>query len=41
MHINLVRASQPFHMPYTRLAHGRLVVNPGSVGMPYGRDGRA
>ncbi|MFJ3800301.1 metallophosphoesterase family protein [Streptomyces sp. NPDC090088] len=27
------------HMPYTRLAHGRLVVNPGSVGMPYGRPG--
>ncbi|MFG3021858.1 metallophosphoesterase family protein [Streptomyces sp. NPDC048254] len=27
------------HMPYTRLARGRLVVNPGSVGMPYGRPG--
>ena len=27
------------HMPFTRLAHGRLVVNPGSVGMPYGRPG--
>ncbi|MFJ5642932.1 metallophosphoesterase family protein [Streptomyces sp. NPDC093223] len=27
------------HMPYTRLVHGRLVVNPGSVGMPYGRPG--
>jgi predicted phosphodiesterase len=27
------------HMPYTRLAHRRLVVNPGSVGMPYGRAG--
>ncbi|OYP16886.1 YfcE family phosphodiesterase [Streptomyces sp. FBKL.4005] len=27
------------HMPYLRLAHGRLVVNPGSVGMPYGRPG--
>jgi predicted phosphodiesterase len=27
------------HMPFTRLAHGRLVVNPGSVGMPYGRTG--
>ncbi|WP_412539299.1 metallophosphoesterase family protein [Longispora sp. K20-0274] len=27
------------HMPYARLAHGRLVVNPGSVGMPYGRAG--
>ncbi|MHC5903853.1 metallophosphoesterase family protein [Streptomyces sp. S6] len=27
------------HMPYLRLAEGRLVVNPGSVGMPYGRSG--
>ncbi|MFF2959199.1 metallophosphoesterase family protein [Streptomyces sp. NPDC057963] len=27
------------HMPFVRLAHGRLVVNPGSVGMPYGRPG--
>jgi predicted phosphodiesterase len=27
------------HMPFTRLAHGRLAVNPGSVGMPYGRPG--
>jgi predicted phosphodiesterase len=27
------------HMPFTRLAHGRLIVNPGSVGMPYGRAG--
>lgn len=27
------------HMPFTRLAHGRLVVNPGSIGMPYGRFG--
>lgn len=27
------------HMPFTRLAAGRLVVNPGSVGMPYGRHG--
>ncbi|MCH5675871.1 metallophosphoesterase family protein [Streptomyces gilvus] len=27
------------HMPYVRLAHGRLIVNPGSVGMPYGRSG--
>ncbi|WP_330458454.1 metallophosphatase family protein [Streptomyces sp. NBC_00820] len=27
------------HMPYARLAQGRLVVNPGSVGMPYGRPG--
>lgn len=27
------------HMPFVRLAHGRLVVNPGSVGMPYGQAG--
>ncbi|MGD0246010.1 MAG: metallophosphoesterase family protein [Streptosporangiaceae bacterium] len=27
------------HMPFTRLAYGRLIVNPGSVGMPYGRAG--
>lgn len=27
------------HMPFLRLAHRRLVVNPGSVGMPYGRVG--
>ena len=27
------------HMPYVRLAQGRQVVNPGSVGMPYGRPG--
>lgn len=27
------------HMPFLRLAHGRLIVNPGSVGMPYGRVG--
>jgi len=27
------------HMPFVRLVHGRLVVNPGSVGMPYGRTG--
>ncbi len=27
------------HMPYVRLVFGRLVVNPGSVGMPYGRPG--
>lgn len=27
------------HMPYLRLVEGRLVVNPGSVGMPYGRMG--
>lgn len=27
------------HMPFVRLAHGRQIVNPGSVGMPYGRSG--
>jgi putative phosphoesterase len=27
------------HMPFARLAYGRLVVNPGSIGMPYGRAG--
>ncbi len=27
------------HMPFARLAAGRLVVNPGSIGMPYGRPG--
>ena len=27
------------HMPFCRLAHRTLVVNPGSVGMPYGRSG--
>jgi len=27
------------HMPFVRLAFGRLIVNPGSVGMPYGRPG--
>ncbi|WP_431784787.1 metallophosphoesterase family protein [Streptomyces chumphonensis] len=27
------------HMPFARLVHGRLVVNPGSIGMPYGRTG--
>lgn len=27
------------HMPFVRLAHRCLVVNPGSVGMPYGRAG--
>lgn len=27
------------HMPFVRLAHGTQVVNPGSVGMPYGRVG--
>jgi putative phosphoesterase len=27
------------HMPFTRLAHRRQIVNPGSVGMPYGRHG--
>lgn len=27
------------HMPFARLAHRRLVLNPGSVGMPYGGAG--
>ncbi|HUY97589.1 MAG TPA: metallophosphoesterase family protein [Verrucomicrobiae bacterium] len=27
------------HMPFIRLVDRRLVVNPGSVGMPYGRPG--
>ena len=27
------------HMPFARLANRVLVVNPGSVGMPYGRSG--
>jgi putative phosphoesterase len=27
------------HMPFVRLAHRRLVVNPGSIGMPYGSVG--
>lgn len=27
------------HMPFVRLASRRLIVNPGSVGMPYGRPG--
>jgi predicted phosphodiesterase len=27
------------HMPFVRLAHRRLIVNPGSIGMPYGRGG--
>jgi putative phosphoesterase len=27
------------HMPFVRLAHGRQIINPGSVGMPYGRQG--
>src|SRR5260221_2298193 len=27
------------HMPFARLAHRRLVVNPGSIGMPYGGGG--
>lgn len=27
------------HMPFIRLVDGRQVVNPGSVGMPYGRPG--
>ncbi len=29
------------HMPFARLVDRRLVVNPGSVGMPYGRVGGA
>jgi predicted phosphodiesterase len=27
------------HMPFARLAGGKMIVNPGSVGMPYGRSG--
>jgi predicted phosphodiesterase len=27
------------HMPFARLAHRRQVINPGSIGMPYGRAG--
>jgi predicted phosphodiesterase len=27
------------HMPFVRLVDLRLVINPGSVGMPYGRPG--
>lgn len=27
------------HMPFLRLVDGRQVINPGSVGMPYGRPG--
>jgi predicted phosphodiesterase len=27
------------HMPFTRLAHRKQVINPGSIGMPYGRTG--
>lgn len=27
------------HMPFVRLVDRRLVINPGSVGMPYGRPG--
>jgi predicted phosphodiesterase len=27
------------HMPFSRLAHGRQIINPGSIGMPYGRAG--
>ena len=27
------------HMPFLRLAEGRTVINPGSVGLPYGRAG--
>lgn len=29
------------HMPFLRLVDRRLVVNPGSIGMPYGRAGGA
>ena len=29
------------HMPFVRLVDRRLVLNPGSVGMPYGRSGGA
>lgn len=29
------------HMPFVRLVDRRLVVNPGSIGMPYGRSGGA
>ncbi|MEO7235730.1 MAG: metallophosphoesterase family protein [Lapillicoccus sp.] len=29
------------HMPFVRLVDRRIVVNPGSVGMPYGRAGGA
>jgi predicted phosphodiesterase len=29
------------HMPFVRLVDRRLVINPGSVGMPYGRPGGA
>lgn len=29
------------HMPFARLVDRRLVVNPGSIGMPYGRPGGA
>jgi hypothetical protein len=27
------------HMPFIRLVNRRLVINPGSIGMPYGRAG--
>ena len=27
------------HMPFARIVAGRMVVNPGSIGMPYGRPG--
>lgn len=27
------------HMPFTRLVDRRMVINPGSIGMPYGRAG--
>jgi putative phosphoesterase len=27
------------HIPFVRLAHGRTIVNPGSIGLPYGLSG--
>jgi predicted phosphodiesterase len=27
------------HMPFARLAHRKQIINPGSIGMPYGRVG--
>jgi predicted phosphodiesterase len=38
--VNLVVVGHT-HMPYARLVAGRWVVNPGSVGMPYGHAGAA
>ncbi len=37
-HVRTVVAGHT-HMPFLRLVDGRLVVNPGSVGLPYGRAG--